>query len=423
MNAETTEKTAALAAAVELTLPQRAAVALDTPKHEADLRALVAKSVDVKAVLDSAGRDQAHRMAMNLKAARLAVVNAAKGAREDAQHFAKAVITEERRLIAIVEPEEERVLALRDAFDAKLEAEKQAKIAAERARTEAITKAIADIWDRETAVTRARAANEMMAQINTLIGIDITEAVFQERYAEAVALKESKLAAMYVMHAEQTRKEQDAAAEKARQAEEAQRIEAERATLRAEMERMKAEKEAMAVEKARIEAEQQAHARQLAAQAEAQEQEARQQREQLEGELKREREAAQAELDAQKYAADWELAHALKPAEDVAAAARAAAVCIKVAPAVVKEPDADAVRLANFYQEPLPVATPTASTASIYSGPSDMDVVDAVAEAFGMTRAAAIDRLECMALPELRGQLAAEAAIDMYEAIADAKAA
>lgn len=48
----------------ELTLPQRAAVALGTAGHEVKLIALAKESTDITAVIDPAGRDQAHRIGM-----------------------------------------------------------------------------------------------------------------------------------------------------------------------------------------------------------------------------------------------------------------------------------------------------------------------------------------------------------------------
>jgi hypothetical protein len=129
----------------ELTLPQRAAVALGSAEHEQALIALAKESTDIVTVTNMDGREQAHRVGMTLRNARTTITKAGKAARDDATAFGKAVIAEEKRLVAIIEPEEERVMCLRDAFDAAEQARKDALIAAERARTDAIKKRILDL--------------------------------------------------------------------------------------------------------------------------------------------------------------------------------------------------------------------------------------------------------------------------------------
>lgn len=129
----------------ELTLPQRAAVALGAAKHEIELREMVKASASIVAVTNQDGREQAHRAAMALRNARTGIAATGKAAREDATAFSKAVIAEEKRLIEIIEPEETRVFALRDKFDAAVAAERQAKIDAERARVALIQEHISDI--------------------------------------------------------------------------------------------------------------------------------------------------------------------------------------------------------------------------------------------------------------------------------------
>jgi hypothetical protein len=129
----------------ELSLPQRAAVALGTAEHEKELIALAKQSTDIVAVSNAAGRDQAHRVGMTLRTARVNITKAGKEARDDATAFSKAVIAEEKRLIGIVEPEETRIIGLRDAFDAEEQARKDALIAAERARVDGIKEKIQSI--------------------------------------------------------------------------------------------------------------------------------------------------------------------------------------------------------------------------------------------------------------------------------------
>jgi hypothetical protein len=120
----------------ELTLPQRAAVALTSCDYEREINAKVAASADIVAVIDPAGREQAHRIGMDLLKLRTGIAAAGKDSRADATAFSKAVIEEEKRLTALITPEETRIMALRDAFDAKVEQERQAKIKAERDRSD-----------------------------------------------------------------------------------------------------------------------------------------------------------------------------------------------------------------------------------------------------------------------------------------------
>lgn len=297
-----------------LTLPQRAAVALGAAEHETKLRELVKSSADIVAVVDVAGREQAHRIGMTLKNARVAIEKAGKAAREDAQAFSKAVITEEKRLIDIVTDEEGRVFGMRDQFDAKLEAERQAAIAAERARTEAIADAIEGIREREMNLIRlTKTAEQAQAEIANLTALDITEAVYQERFDEACALKQEVLGRMLRVQDERYAAEAAAAeAEQARLAEVA-RMEAERAA----MEKQRAELDAIAAQQA-------AEAKRIADLAAAQERAAAKVRAEAEAKLRAEQEAqaevqrrAAAELKAaqDKLAADIAAHEARKQAE------------------------------------------------------------------------------------------------------------
>lgn len=121
----TTETTA-------VTVIERAAVALGSSKAETELTALAAKSKDITAITNNAGREECHAAAMTAKQARIAIEKTAKAAREDATAFSRAVIAEGSRLVALIEPEESRLIALRDEWDEKIAAEKAARAALER---------------------------------------------------------------------------------------------------------------------------------------------------------------------------------------------------------------------------------------------------------------------------------------------------
>lgn len=245
------------------TLPPatRAVIVLDSSRAEVQLRGLVTEASAITAVEDAPGRDLAHRTGMRLKTARTTIQKLGKAAREDAQAFSKAVIDEEKRLIAITAQEEERVLSLRDAFDAKVEAEREAKEAAERARVAGIKHKIelirqipvqmagepaADI-DAELAVLRLFVPGEEFAEfadeaglaagnaITALVAVH-GRAVAQE--AEAARLAEER--AEFERQREEFRIQQErAAAEMARlEAQNRERIEAEERRQAEERERL-----------------------------------------------------------------------------------------------------------------------------------------------------------------------------------------
>ncbi|KAF3997500.1 hypothetical protein [Glaciimonas immobilis] len=201
-----------------LTLPQRAAVALGTAEHEKDLIALVAQSADIVSVENADGREQAHRVGMTLRNARTGITKAGKLARDDATAFGKAVIAEEKRLVAIVEPEEARVLGLRDTFDAAEQARKDALIAAERARIDGIQADIQAIRN-VTLTMVGKSSSSMWDAIELLDQIQFTEerfAKFKPDAARAVGDAMDAITGMYrgAKEAEEVRiqQEKDAAA-------------------------------------------------------------------------------------------------------------------------------------------------------------------------------------------------------------------
>ncbi|MBB5610378.1 MULTISPECIES: hypothetical protein [unclassified Janthinobacterium] len=289
-----TETTQAAPTTTALSLPQRAAVALGAADYETKIKEQVAASTDITAVIDPAGRDQAHRIAMNLLKLRTGIKAVAEAARKDATEFSKAVITKEKELIALITPEEVRVFELRDTYDAKVEAEKQAAIAKERERIAAIQADISTIHDSPLDLVGKTAA-EIQVVIESVAAIVVSEerfAEFERDATKVVAEVSVKLAGLHVA----------AVASE----EEAARIAAERAEL-AQLREAAAERARLAqVEAERIAAEQKAEAERLAALAAEQEAAALREREAAAAKLKQEAEAqaeknrlAQAEIDRQ----------------------------------------------------------------------------------------------------------------------------
>lgn len=238
----TTETTA-------LTVTERAAVALGAKDYELKLAELVKSSCRIVAIKNPDGYKEAHGARMSLKNTRVAIQKAGKDAREDAQAFSKAVISEEKRLTALIEPEEGRLQALQDEWDAAREAEKQAAIQAEQARIERHQAAIRAM--RESVVI---AATETAFDIATTIayfeGYSVSEDAFQEFAPAAHKARGEVIAALQSQHAAAVAREAEAA-----------RLQAERE----ELARLRAEQEQRdAAERAKIAAEQQAEAERLA---------------------------------------------------------------------------------------------------------------------------------------------------------------
>jgi hypothetical protein len=242
---------------------KRAAVALKSEAAEAHLRELVAKTAAITNVVDKNGREEAHRAAMSLKNARVAIKNTGEVAREDAVAFQKAVVSEVARLAAITAAEEDRLFKLRDDFDAKVAAEK-----AERERIEAERKAaIRAKIDLIAALPVKHAAADsegLNAVLAQLARITTTADEYAEFAAEASQAVETAAAALLELR-NAARQREEAEAERQRKVE-ADRLELER--LRAEQEaRAKAEREAAAererqaqAERDRVEAERRAAA-------------------------------------------------------------------------------------------------------------------------------------------------------------------
>lgn len=292
----------------ELTLPERAAVALGSAEHEAKLKELAVKHADITEIKNGAGRDQCHAAMMTLANARVAITKAGKEARDDANAFAKAVIAEEKRLIGIIEPEESRLRALRDDWDEQRERERQAKAEAEKRRIAELQERIAEIRGAVAAASTASSANvlEHIADIERMV----IDASFQEFQGQAQLAKDETLDKLREIHAQAVAREEEAARLKAEREElerlraEAEAREREAAAKRAEEERQarearEAEERRLAEERAAQDAElrkqREEHERQLAAERAEAERLAREKREAEEAKLRAERERQEAE--------------------------------------------------------------------------------------------------------------------------------
>lgn len=234
----TTETTA-------ITVQQRAAVALGSSKAETELRELAAKSKSITVVTNKDGRQECHAAAMVAKEARINIEKAGKAAREDATAFSKAVISEEKRLVDMIKPEEDRLIGLRDQYDAAEKARKEAAESAERVRIAAIKEKIEAI--------RSGPMNASMLDANgAQTVLDMAEEVeiddsFAEFRGEALEAKADAVEKLRAIVSSKVSAEATTARIKAEQEAEAARLDQERRRLaaeRAEQDRIAAENRA-----------------------------------------------------------------------------------------------------------------------------------------------------------------------------------
>jgi len=170
------------------TLPapqERAAVALKSVETEAKLVALANSTKSIGTVTNKDGRAEAHSAYMAAQQTRVAIEKIAKAAREDATVFSKAVIAEENRLISLIKPEEDRLKHLRDEWDAKEKAIKEAKEAAERERVAAIKARIKSFSDAIIEGATAATSGDVDALIAKVESTEIDDS-FKEFFGDAL---------------------------------------------------------------------------------------------------------------------------------------------------------------------------------------------------------------------------------------------
>lgn len=288
---------------VALTVQDRAVIALGGIEREEALKALAKKYADITEIKNKAGRQQVHAAGMELANERIATKKTGETAREDANALQKAVIERQKVLIGITEPEERRLIALRDKWDEAEEAEKAAKAAAEAERIRGI-KARIESFMLDAVTASGLSAAEIDAHATRLSEMVITLEEFCEFSGEAQLKRNDTVTWLRERQAAQFANEQ-AAIEAARQAE-ADRIERERVA-----------------EQNRIEARRLAD---LAAELERQAQEARDKQAEADRIAREKREAtdrqAQAERDEQDRIAEARRAAAQKILDDQAAELR-----------------------------------------------------------------------------------------------------
>lgn len=224
-----------------LTVQQRAVVALGyDAEKEKQLTDLALKTADIVTITNKDGREQVHAARMALKNTRLEIQRIGKQARDEATKFSKAVIAEENRLIALIEPEETRLQTVQDAWDAAREAERQAAIAAEQKRVADLHERVAEL--RGCRMLSPTSGSALIAEHIADVERITVDDSFQEFEQQAAEAKAAGLAWLRELHAK------------------ALEHEAEQARLKADREELarlrKAEEERQTSERARIAEEQ-----------------------------------------------------------------------------------------------------------------------------------------------------------------------
>ncbi len=224
----------------ELTVIERAQHALKAAATDQQLAELAAASKSITAITNADGLQQAHRARMTLKNTRVEIARIGKSARDDATQFSKAVIAEEKRLIAIIEPEEQRLEGLQNAWEAARAAEKKAREDAERERVQVIHAKLAKLEALPTGYTAASDPARILEIIQFLEGgLSFDYQEFAER---AEAARQTALVALRQAHVEALERVEREGREAQARHEEEERLRQEREQL----ERDKAEQQRVA---------------------------------------------------------------------------------------------------------------------------------------------------------------------------------
>lgn len=352
----------------ELTLPERAKAALNSAEHEKVLVTLAKSTTDIAEIKDSDGRAQVHGAYMVLKTRRGDIRKAGKDARDDATKFSKAIIAEEDRLVALIEPEETRLQTLRDAWDQAREQERREKAQAEANRIAATRAMIDDLRNIPVGLIDGT-PDQLATAIAHVDEYEVTADVFAEFVDAAHAARAEVVGKLKGMH--------DAAVRRAEQ-------EAELASVRAKLDQERAEQAERdrRAAAARVEQERIDRARREAEEARARaEREAEQRKiDEQRAELERQQAAINAE---RQRIADEAAARARAEAEAEAEKKRQAEAAARAeAERIRQEQEAAAVeakrlKRAEFEQ----------------NGPEPSEIIDALAERFFVSQETALNWL------------------------------
>jgi hypothetical protein len=181
-----------------LPIAERAVVALGMREREQELIELAASTATIAAITNPDGYKQVRAARIALKNERLAIQKTGKDARDDATKFSKAVIAEENRLIALIEPEEKRLGVLQDEEDTRLETERQAEIDREVERQAKLQERVAELRGNQMLLPTS-GANLIAEHIGDLEAIAVDES-FEEFREQAEVAKTQGLTRLRALH-------------------------------------------------------------------------------------------------------------------------------------------------------------------------------------------------------------------------------
>ena len=184
----------------ELTVQSRAIAALGLENLKKELTELAGKSKSLTGITNEDGYKQVHAARMVLKNERIDISKKAKAARDDANEFSKEVIAEEKRLIGIISPEEDRLQALQTEHDERAERERQAKIEAEAKRVEGIQERIGKLRSWANDAVRENLPSDHLEQWIADIDAEPIDDSFDEFRDQAQDAKDATLARLREIH-------------------------------------------------------------------------------------------------------------------------------------------------------------------------------------------------------------------------------
>jgi hypothetical protein len=238
---------------------------------DAALDKLQEKYAEVPDVNSKEGYEAVKSGIREVRKLRTSVEKKRKELKADALEYGRRVDAEAKRITDALLSIEEPMKEAKQEFDAKKEAEKQAKIRAEEERKQKIEDKIAAIKNSPVACVSA-SSEDIETQIKALEGIDVTVEEYEEYHPVAAAAKVEAVAHLKQLYDEAVRREtedrlraeeeerlakekaefeQQRAAEEKKRKEEQAKIDAENERLRKEKEKLEAEQRAEEERKAK----------------------------------------------------------------------------------------------------------------------------------------------------------------------------
>lgn len=194
---------------MQLTIIQRAQVALGSPEYEKKLISLVEGSKIIVEITGSDSYAECHNARIALKRVRVEIEKAGKAAREDAQLFSRGMIAEEKRLVLISSPEEERLGTIETAYNERIKAEQAERERVEAARIATIQSSIQVIRDEATKAI-GKPAIVIWAILETMKELEPDDS-FAEFRVEAGQARDAAVARLTQLHCDTVEADADRA--------------------------------------------------------------------------------------------------------------------------------------------------------------------------------------------------------------------